>query len=120
MRIPSPLQTMKAAIATEVIVIVGASLYFGGWWGLLSIPVLALAGGSVWALWKESDRVHGALDAIEAEAKKATTHGELCLIADRLAKYADKECYNKHYCNHARRVMAYIRGRIEGLVPPPR
>ena len=62
-------------------------------------------------LWKEADTIHNTLHAFKTRATVAKDSDELRNIETDLLSYAAKSCWHRHFTNHAREVLSYIRGR---------
>ena len=62
-------------------------------------------------LWKEADTIHDTLHAFKTRATVAENDEELRNIETDLLSYATRSCWHRHFTNHAREVLSYIRGR---------
>jgi hypothetical protein len=69
----------------------------------------------VWTLYyvsKDGEKVYAHLDTFRERAKLATSETELNLIKTELIGYANLNCWNKHYFNHAKNILEFINGRL--------
>lgn len=83
----------------------------------LLLPV-SLAGFSMWRLGQYSEAVYKGLDDIWTRARAAETMALLVLLRAELVDYHHHRCHVRHYGDYARRVLAYIDGRIEAVARP--
>lgn len=63
------------------------------------------------SLWTEADTIHSTLEAFKTRATVAKDSDELRNVETDLLSYAAKSCWHRHFTNHAREVLSYIRGR---------
>lgn len=83
------------------------------------VPILiglAMCGLFIWSalgLSKIAGQVHGKLDEFMERAKATDDKAQLMLLHSELVQYSNKECWHKHFGNHAREVSAYIRGKLQ-------
>jgi hypothetical protein len=68
----------------------------------------------LWRVGVNSGKVYAGLDDIWARAKKATNQQELKALKIELCKYHADYCHVRPYGDYARRVLAYIDGRLAG------
>lgn len=66
-------------------------------------------------LAREANRVHGKLKEFHVRATEAKTIDELVGIRQELCAYANKECWHRHFTDHAREVFLFIQGRLAGI-----
>ena len=83
----------------------------------LLVPV-SLAGFSAWRLSQYSEAVYRDLDAIWTRARAAESMAQLVLLRAELVDFHRNRCHVRHYGDYARRVLAYIDGRIEAAARP--
>lgn len=80
-------------------------------WSVI-IGMAALVVWSLWRLAREAKRVHDDLDNLQRRASDCETQEELEDVEVSLRLYTAKNCWHRHFGAHARKVLAYIHGRL--------
>jgi hypothetical protein len=63
----------------------------------------------------DTGKLYAGLDEIWDRAKRATTREELKAIYDELRDYSKKHCWHRYHGDYARKIQAYIEGRLAGV-----
>lgn len=68
-----------------------------------------------WWLSRMSGKIHDRLSWFMTMAKETDDIGKLDELNRQLKAYAKKECWHRHFANHAMQVNNYIVAKAEGL-----
>ena len=86
----------------------------------LSALIIVIAGGLVvWAFTcvsRHANRVHDELNILLSRAKDMGTESELRSLRKEIVDFYNTECYHRILGQHAREVIQYVDGKINGLI----